>query len=101
PARPRDPGNANGVPSSSPGLRGTSYPAKSSGKIHNPTGLRPFVLIPQIAYSQNPVGVHGFVGRFSKSNRFASSSSASNSNDASNPTSTSGLADDKARCQFL
>ena len=33
------------------------------GKFTTPTGLRPLVLLMQFQGGQNPVGVHGFVGR--------------------------------------
>ena len=35
-------------------------------KFTTPTGLRPFVWIPRIPRGQNPVGVHGFVGRLTQ-----------------------------------
>jgi len=31
--------NPNGIPSQSPGLRGTSYPGKTSEENHNPNGV--------------------------------------------------------------
>ena len=31
--------NPNGIPSQSPGLRGTSYPGKTSAENHNPNGV--------------------------------------------------------------
>jgi hypothetical protein len=66
------PMNPNGIPTQSPGLRGTSYPGSPSANVTNPNGVAANSFPPiACAARHNPVGVANFSRRFP---RVASSS---------------------------
>src|SRR5205807_10654056 len=58
--------NPNGIPSFSPGLRGTSYPGFVRQTSPTPTGLRPFRFPVSGAVGRNLVGVAFPLRRFPK-----------------------------------
>ena len=63
--------NPKGIPAQSPGLRGTSYPGKSSGEIRNPNGVvANMARKGQKRIGRNPVGVGDIWGTVTQGSSF-------------------------------